>query len=167
MLPARQPEPSALPLPRRLRERAEGNRLRETARRKIPRAGLTRNNRAAALRTARMVGPAWAETISAPVGRSGPLTNFISARVVASGAIDSDHLYVPDKDGQVLIPGSGADGNVPIPDRAVREGLLGQGKTNLVEALAYLATFVRWNPLRIFLTRLLLDLSLLSSSLSF
>ena len=52
-----------------------------------------------------------------------------SGRVVASGAIDSDHLYVRDPNGNVLIPGSGADGDIRVPDRAVREGLLGQGKT--------------------------------------
>ncbi len=52
-----------------------------------------------------------------------------SGNVVASGDIDSDHLYVRDPEGNVLIPGSGADGDIPVPDRAVREGLLGQGKT--------------------------------------
>ncbi len=49
--------------------------------------------------------------------------------VVASAPIASDHLYVRDPDGNVLVPGSGADGDVPIPNQAVREGLLGQGKT--------------------------------------
>ncbi len=49
--------------------------------------------------------------------------------VVASGPLDADHLYVRDPNGNALIPGSGADGDVPIPDQAVREDLLGQGKT--------------------------------------
>ena len=52
-----------------------------------------------------------------------------NGHVVASAALGADHLYVHDPDGGVLVPGSSADGGIPLPNQAVREGLLGQGKT--------------------------------------
>ena len=49
--------------------------------------------------------------------------------VVSSAPLGADHLYAHDPDGNVLVPGGRGDGGIPVPNQAVREGLLGQGKT--------------------------------------